>query len=101
MKFVKDLLYVISGLKNILMNKWELRNRPVRLERRFEFETYDLTRDFLDRLGALSESIDRFPDISFGKTYVNITLRPESDDSDADLTMADYEFANKIDDLFH
>ena len=37
------------------MDKWDLRQRPVRLERRFEFETYEETRDFLDRLGNLSE----------------------------------------------
>lgn len=83
-------------LKNILMNKWELRNRPVRLERRFEFETYDLTRDFLDRLGALSESIGRFPDISFGKTYVNITLRPDNDDDSIELSEKDHNFATQI-----
>ena len=68
------------------MDKWQERNRPIRLERRFEFETYHETRDFLDRLGTLSESKRIFPDISFGKTYVNITLRPESETQDSPLT---------------
>ncbi len=79
------------------MDKWVERKRPVRLERRFEFETYEATRDFLDRLGDFSESSERFPDISFGKTYVNITLRPEVQE---DLCMADYQFAEGIDELF-
>ncbi len=82
------------------MVKWEQRKRPIRLERRFEFENYDATRNFLDRLGEHSEAVCRFPDISFGKTYVNITLRPESDVDDAELTPADFQFASQIDDLF-
>jgi 4a-hydroxytetrahydrobiopterin dehydratase len=54
----------------------------------------------LDRLGEFSEATQRFPDISFGKTYVNITLRPESDATDAALTDADRSFAVEIDALF-
>ncbi len=81
------------------MSKWELRKRPSCLERRFEFENYELTRDFLDRLGDLSEAIGRFPDISFGKTYVNITLRPETDDDLAEPSEEDRNFANQINEL--
>ncbi len=81
------------------MSKWDQRNRPVRLERRFEFETYELTRDFLDRLGELSEATGRFPDISFGKTYVNITLRPENEDDQAQLSEEDHSFATQINEL--
>ena len=68
----------------------------MRLERRFEFDTYELTRDFLDELGNLCEQVKRFPDISFGKTYVNLTLRPESDEQNAHITDIDKEFADQI-----
>ena len=81
------------------MDQWQERKRPVCLERRYEFESYNATRDFLDRLGQHSEATQRFPDISFGKTYVNITLRPESDEADAVLTDADRSFAVEIDAL--
>ena len=81
------------------MDQWHERKRPVCLERRFEFESYSSTRDFLDKLGDHSEATQRFPDISFGKTYVNITLRPESDEADAVLTDADRSFAVEIDAL--
>ena len=83
------------------MNQWQKRSRPLRLERRFEFETYAETRDFLDRLGEHSEAAKRFPDISFGRTYVNITLRPEDDDGEAQLNEADYQFAAEIDGLLN
>ena len=82
------------------MDQWHERKRPVCLERRFEFESYNATRDFLDRLGDFSEAKQRFPDISFGRTYVNITLRPESEGDDSQLSDDDRSFALEIDALF-
>ena len=76
---------------------WHERKRPICLEKRFEFESYNSTRDFLDKLGEHSEAINRFPDISFGRTYVNITIRPEGDN--AELNDADRAFAKEIDGL--
>ena len=76
---------------------WKERKRPICLEKRFEFDSYDLTRDFLDKLGDHSESIQRFPDISFGRTYVNITIKPV--DEDGVLGDDDRAFASEIDDL--
>jgi len=81
------------------VDQWHERKRPVCLERRYEFETYDATRDFLDKLGDHSESTQRFPDISFGRTYVNITIRPEDDAPDASLSEADRALATEIDAL--
>ncbi len=79
------------------MNNWKERLRPLRLERRFEFSTYEFTRDFLDRLGELCEKRNKFPDISFGKTYVNLTLKPDSEDENAEFTDLDKQFASDID----
>ncbi len=62
---------------------WTPRPKPdqaERLERRLEFDDYQATREFLERLNALSETEQRFADISFGRTYVNLTVRPEVDD---------------------
>ena len=81
------------------MNQWQKRKRPVCLECRFEFESYDATRDFLDKLGEHSEATQRFPDISFGRTYVNITIRPEDDGAEAQLSEAERAFAAEIDAL--
>ena len=81
------------------MNQWQERKRPVCLECRFQFESYSATRDFLDKLGEYSEATQRFPDISFGKTYVNITLRPDDEGDGAHLSDADHAFAAEIDAL--
>ena len=78
------------------MDQWQERKRPLRLEKRFEFETYSSTRDFLDSIGGHTEKIQKFPDISFGKTYVNITIRPEKED-DLALSSDDYKLAQDID----
>lgn len=75
---------------------WTQRPRPDRLERRIEFDDYESTRSFLERLNALAEQEGRFPDISFGRTYVNLTLRPEDE---TPIGASDQAFAAAIDAL--
>lgn len=76
---------------------WTHRARPDRLERRIEFADYESTRLFLERLNSLSEQEGRFPDISFGRTYVNLTLRAEGES--AAVGEREQTFAAAIDDL--
>ena len=76
---------------------WTQRSRPDRLERRIEFNDYETTRTFLERLESLSERHSRYPDISFGRTYVNITLRPAEDQ--APVGEAEHSFAAAVDAL--
>ncbi len=71
--------------------------QPVRLERRVEFTDYASNRAFLDRLNDFCEQQGRYPDISFGRTYVNITLRSEGEGEP--LSDADHSFAAAIDGL--
>ena len=47
------------------------------LNRRFEFGSYAETRHFLDRLAELSKREDYHPNVSFGKTYVNVSIDAE------------------------
>jgi 4a-hydroxytetrahydrobiopterin dehydratase len=42
--------------------------------RRFEFTAYRQTKAFLDRLADLSKETGLYPDLSFGTTYVNVTV---------------------------
>lgn len=81
-------------------HQWNPRPKPDRiewLERRVEFDDYAGNRAFLDRLNAFCEQQGRYPDISFGRTYVNITLRPEGEGLPIDE--ADHAFAAAIDAL--
>ena len=79
------------------MEGWRQKNRPECLEKRYEFESYEKTRDFLDALGDFSEKVSRFPDISFGKTYANITIRPLESQEKEEISKDDHDFASKID----
>jgi len=76
---------------------WQERNRPSRLEKRYEFENYDELRAFLDEAADLSEQKDLFPDIGFGKTYANFTIHTA--EGSKELTDAQREFAALLDTL--
>jgi pterin-4a-carbinolamine dehydratase len=53
---------------------WTEVARPPSLYRRFEFAAYSETRVFLDRLAGLSNETGLYPDLSFTRTYVNVTV---------------------------
>jgi pterin-4a-carbinolamine dehydratase len=53
---------------------WKPISNPPSLFCRYEFISYAETREFLDRLTLLSEETRLFPDLGFGKTYVNVTI---------------------------
>jgi 4a-hydroxytetrahydrobiopterin dehydratase len=79
---------------------WTPRPKPEqadRLERRIEFDDYAGTRDFLERLNDFCEQEQRFLDISFGRTYVNLTLRAEGEEQP--IGAAEHAFAAAIDGL--
>ncbi len=61
-----------------LPDGWRPVVRPPSLFRRYEFASYEETRAFLDRLAALSETTGLYPDLGFGKTYVNVTIHGEA-----------------------
>jgi pterin-4a-carbinolamine dehydratase len=73
---------------------WEARGKPPALFRRFEFERYGATRDFLDAMAALSEEAGMYPqNINFGPTYVNITLEGDAGNAPGEQ---EHMFAQRI-----
>ncbi len=57
-----------------MSDRWQERHRPPRLEKRYEFANYASLRDFLDRAAVLSEREGLYPDMGFGRDYVNMTI---------------------------
>ena len=53
---------------------WQRQDLPPTLSRRFDFESYPETRRFLDGVAKLAEAAQHYPNLSFGKTYVSVTL---------------------------
>ena len=82
---------------SITLVKWQERNRPARLEKRYEFASYDKLRAFLEDAADLSEQKGLFPDIGFGKTYANFTIHTAEGSSE--LTDVQREFAALLDTL--
>lgn len=80
-----------------MSHQWQERNRPLRLERRYEFQDYSALRDFLDRAADLSEQEGFYPDMGFGRDYVNITIHV--DEGENALGENQHRFAQQLDTL--
>lgn len=60
--------------------EWENRKGSPVLNRRYTFNAYRQTRDFLDQLADFSKETGLHPHtINFGTTYVNLTIEGEGD----------------------
>ena len=80
------------------MNRqWQEKPRPARLEGRYEFENYVALRDFLDRAAELSEREDLYPDLGFGRDYVNVTIY--ADEGSSAVAERQRRFATRLDAL--
>jgi pterin-4a-carbinolamine dehydratase len=81
-----------------MSSQWRERKRPLCLERRYEFGGYTALRDFLDQAAELSERESFYPDMGFGRDYVNVTIHVE--EGSEILTDAQRRFADLLDDLY-
>ncbi|WP_455384328.1 4a-hydroxytetrahydrobiopterin dehydratase [Acidihalobacter prosperus] len=77
---------------------WRMRTQPACMERQYTFPSYGLLRDFLDRAADLSERRGYYPDMGFGRTYVNVTIRPG--DGQEEIQQEQRTFAEALDGLF-
>lgn len=81
-----------------MSNQWQVRKRPNRLERRYDFPDYAALRDFLDRAADLSESEGYYPDMNFGRDYLNVTVHAE--DGAEEVGENRRRFARRLDELY-
>jgi len=77
-----------------MIENWKMRKRPIRLERRVEFDNYELTREFLDLTADLSEKEGFYPDMNFGRTHVNMTI--SLSDGEQELVPSQLRFAEQV-----
>ena len=76
---------------------WIERKSPSRIERRFEFESYARTSLFMQRIENLCKENVIYPNISFGKTIVSLTIIfLEDEETNQRLT----EFSKMIDEIY-
>lgn len=81
-----------------MSSQWRERKRPACLERRYEFSGYAALRDYLDRAAELSERESLYPDMGFGREYVNMTIH--ADEGESGLTDRQRRFASMLDALY-
>lgn len=87
----------MSTSKGSPRDAWQRRERPLRLERRLEFADYEATQGFLEGTAGLSEQTGIYPNLSFGRTYVNLTLF--ADEASGVITPEIEAFAQRADAL--
>ena len=80
-----------------MAQEWQERSRPARLERRYEFESYEELRDFLSRAACLSDEKNLYPNIGFGRGYVNFTIYPE--EGNDEISDGERDFARKLEEM--
>ena len=70
---------------------WQERQKPAMMTRRYDFANYGETHMFLDHLEQLSKRTGYFPDLSFAKTHVNVSVTSREET----LGPAEYFFAEQ------
>ena len=75
---------------------WSKRESPLRVEKRFEFEGYAKISKFMKMIDELCKDKNIFPNISFGKTFVSITIFLNSEK----LSSSEKDFSNQIDSFY-
>ena len=75
---------------------WLEKKSPARLEKRFEFNNYEKISAFMERLENLCKKYDIYPNISFGKTFVSITIFLESEETNLKFV----EFSKVVDESY-
>ena len=75
---------------------WNQRESPLRVEKRFEFEEYSRISKFMKMVDELCKLKNIYPNISFGKNFVSITVFLGSEK----LSKIEKDFSNQIDNFY-
>ena len=75
---------------------WEVRKSPLRLERRFEFENYQQSSQFMKEIDFLCKESKIYPNISFGSKFVSLTIFSDLEE----ISIKEREFTVKINEKF-
>ena len=75
---------------------WNQRESPLRVEKRFEFKEYSRISKFMKMVDMLCKEKNIYPNISFGKNFVSITIFLGS----KNLSKIEKDFSNQIDSFY-
>ena len=75
---------------------WNERESPLRIEKRFEFDEYSKISKFMGKIEKLCKKKDIFPNISFGKNFVSLTIFLNGDK----ISNSEEDFSTLVDKLY-
>ena len=75
---------------------WNLRETPLRIEKRFEFKEYSRISQFMENIEKLCKEKNTYPNISFGKNFVSVTIFLDG----KEISNLEKEFSQQIDKFF-
>ena len=74
---------------------WNEKESPLRIEKRFEFEQYSKISKFMSKIEKLCKEKDIYPNISFGKNFVSLSIFIDNKISDKEK-----DFSKDIDKFY-
>ena len=80
----------------IKKSMWNQRETPLRVEKRFEFEEYSKISKFMKMVDELCKKKNIYPNISFGKNFVSMTIFLNSEN----LSKNEKDFCKQIDSFY-
>ena len=72
------------------------RESPLRIEKRFEFDQYSKISKFMGKIEELCKERDIYPNISFGKNFVSLSIFLENNQ----ISHKEKEFSEVIDKFY-
>ena len=75
---------------------WKERESPLRIEKRFEFEQYSKISKFMGKIEKLSKESDIYPNISFGKNFVSLSIFLDN----KEISKKEKDFSRDIDKFY-
>jgi len=75
---------------------WNERESPLRIEKRFEFEEYSKISKFMEKIEKLCKKKDIYPNISFGKNFVSLSIFLDS----KEISTKEKDFSKDIDKFY-
>ena len=75
---------------------WKERESPLRIEKRFEFNQYSKISKFIGEIEELCKEKDIYPNISFGKNFVSLSIFLENHE----ISNKEKEFSEDIDKFY-
>jgi len=75
---------------------WNKRESPLRIEKRFEFDEYSKISKFMEKIEKLCKKKDIYPNISFGKNFVSLSIFLDG----KEISSKEKDFSTEIDKLY-